>query len=57
MSRIGRKPIAIPQGVTVKVVDGAVEVQGPKGKMRQAFPVGINFELADGSSRSLNPWM
>ena len=48
MSRIGKKPIAIPKGVTVKVVDGAVEVQGPKGKMRQGFPSGINFELADG---------
>jgi large subunit ribosomal protein L6 len=48
MSRIGKKPIAIPKGVTVKVVDGAVDVQGPKGKMRQAFPPGINFELADG---------
>ena len=49
MSRIGKKPITIPKGVTVKVVDGAVEVQGPKGKMRQAFPLGINFELADGT--------
>src|SRR5438093_1044952 len=48
MSRIGKKPITIPKGVTVKVVDGAVEVQGPKGKLRQAFPTGINFELADG---------
>src|SRR6476661_2210068 len=48
MSRIGKKPITIPKGVTVKVVDGTVEVQGPKGKMRQAFPAGINFELADG---------
>src|SRR6476469_4041962 len=48
MSRIGKKPIAIPKGVTVKVTDGAVEVQGPKGKMRQAFPSGINFEMADG---------
>jgi large subunit ribosomal protein L6 len=48
MSRIGKKPITIPKGVTVKVVDGAVEVQGPKGKMRQAFPPGINFELTDG---------
>ncbi len=48
MSRIGKKPIAVPKGVTVKVLDGAVEVQGPKGKMRQAFPVGINFELTDG---------
>jgi large subunit ribosomal protein L6 len=48
MSRIGKKPIAIPKGVTVTVVDGAVELQGPKGKLRQAYPAGINFELADG---------
>ncbi len=48
MSRIGKKPITIPKGVTVKVQDGAGEVQGPKGKLRQAHPPGINFELADG---------
>jgi large subunit ribosomal protein L6 len=48
MSRIGKKPITIPKGVTVKVVDGAVEVQGPKGKLRQPHPAGIDFELADG---------
>ncbi len=48
MSRIGKKPITIPKGVTVKVLDGAVEVQGPKGKLKQGFPSGINFELSDG---------
>ena len=48
MSRIGKKPIAVPKGVTVKVAEGAVEVQGPKGKLRQIHPAGINFELADG---------
>ena len=48
MSRIGKKPITIPKGVTVKVLDGAIVVQGPKGKLLQAFPTGINFELADG---------
>src|SRR5689334_12155457 len=48
MSRIGKKPISVPNGVTVKVLDGAVEVQGPKGKLKQAFPSGINFELSDG---------
>jgi len=48
MSRIGKKPITIPKGVTVKVLDGAVEVQGPKGKLKQAYPSGINFELTDG---------
>ena len=48
MSRIGKKPITVPKGVTAKVVDGAVELQGPKGKLRQAHPAGINFELVDG---------
>ena len=48
MSRIGKKPITIPKGVTVKMLDGAVEVQGPKGKLKQYVPGGINFELADG---------
>ncbi len=48
MSRIGKKAITIPKGVTVKVLDGAVDVQGPKGKLRQAHPAGVNFELADG---------
>jgi large subunit ribosomal protein L6 len=48
MSRIGKKPIAVPKGVTVKVLDGAVEVQGPKGKLKQAFPRGITFAVADG---------
>ncbi len=48
MSRIGKKPITIPKGVNVKVLDGAVEVQGPKGKMRQPCPPGIDFELVDG---------
>jgi large subunit ribosomal protein L6 len=48
MSRIGKKPITVPKGVTVTVHDGVVEVQGPKGKMRQVFPSDINFELSDG---------
>jgi large subunit ribosomal protein L6 len=48
MSRIGKKPITIPKGVTVKVLDKAVEVQGPKGKLRQAHPSGIRFEVSDG---------
>ena len=48
MSRIGKKPIAVPKGVTAKVLAGAVEVQGPKGKLKQPLPSGINFELTDG---------
>ena len=48
MSRIGKKPIPIPKGVTVKVAPDAIEVKGPKGQLRQAHPSGINFELVDG---------
>jgi large subunit ribosomal protein L6 len=43
MSRIGKKPIPIPKGVTVKIALDAVEVQGPKGKLRQPLPPGILF--------------
>jgi large subunit ribosomal protein L6 len=43
MSRIGKKPISLPKGVTVKIDAGVVEVQGPKGKLRQATPPGILF--------------
>ncbi|MGE0705752.1 MAG: 50S ribosomal protein L6, partial [Vicinamibacterales bacterium] len=48
MSRIGKRPIAIPKDVTVKVLPGAVEVKGPKGTLRQAFPASIAFDLEDG---------
>jgi large subunit ribosomal protein L6 len=44
MSRIGKKPIPIPKGVTIKVAPDAIEVQGPKGKLRQGIPPGIVFE-------------
>jgi large subunit ribosomal protein L6 len=43
MSRIGKKPIAIPKGVTITVAADAVEVQGPKGKLRQVLPPGVVF--------------
>ena len=41
MSRIGKKPIAIPKGVTVKADASGVDVKGPKGQMKQALPPGI----------------
>src|ERR1700755_2103633 len=45
MSRIGKKIITVPKGVQADIQPGAVEVQGPKGKLRQAFPAGIGFSL------------
>jgi large subunit ribosomal protein L6 len=44
MSRIGRKPIPVPAGVKVQIGGGAVEVQGPKGKMTVKLPPGIGLE-------------
>ena len=49
MSRIGKKPIAIPKGVTINVVGNTVAVQGPKGKLETAIPAGIKVEQKDGN--------
>lgn len=48
MSRIGKKPIPVPKGVTVKVDAAGVDVKGPKGQMRQALPPGVILTLEDG---------
>jgi len=45
MSRIGKKPIAVPKGVTVAVKTGGVEVKGPKGTLLQYVPPGVTFEV------------
>ena len=49
MSRIGKKPIAIPKGVTVKSDASGVDVKGPKGQMKQALPPGITAVIEDGT--------
>ena len=43
MSRIGKKPIPVPKGVTVAVNAGAIEVKGPKGAVTQRIPPGVTF--------------
>ena len=48
MSRIGKKPIALPKGVTVKIEGNTVAVQGPKGKLDMQVPAGIQVEQQDG---------
>src|ERR1700688_4948183 len=44
MSRIGRKPIAVPAGVKIQIAPNSVEVQGPKGKLNVNLPRGIHLE-------------
>lgn len=49
MSRIGRKPIEVPSGVTVQADAFAVTVKGPKGTLQVPLPPGIRMEKQDGT--------
>jgi large subunit ribosomal protein L6 len=47
VSRIGKQPIAIPQGVNVKVLDGRITAEGPKGKLAQSVPAELSATVED----------
>jgi large subunit ribosomal protein L6 len=47
MSRIGKKPIGIPQGVTVKIEGAVVRAEGPTGRLTQTVPAGITARIDD----------
>jgi large subunit ribosomal protein L6 len=46
MSRIGRKPVAVPKGVTVAVNGQQVSVKGPKGELKRTFHPEMSIALA-----------
>ena len=48
MSRIGKKPVPIPQGVKVQVTDGTVRAEGPKGKLSQPIPAPLSAKVDGG---------
>jgi large subunit ribosomal protein L6 len=48
MSRIGKKPIPLPQGVKYEVKGNTVVVQGPKGQVQTHLPGGVKLETKDG---------
>jgi large subunit ribosomal protein L6 len=47
MSRIGKRPIAIPEGVTVAVDGQTVRAEGPRGKLVQSVPSGVSVAVTD----------
>jgi len=49
MSRIGKRPIEIPSGVTIMVDPGRVTVHGPKGELRQVVPARMLISQEDGT--------
>ena len=48
MSRIGRKAIEIPSGVSVEQADGEIRVRGPKGALARRMPPAVNMQVANG---------
>jgi large subunit ribosomal protein L6 len=48
MSRIGRKPVPVPEAVTVEIAPGNIAIKGPKGELRQVFSADMTVEQGDG---------
>lgn len=49
MSRIGTRPVVIPDGVTATPRKGAIKIKGPKGSLEVTVPEGIKAALEDGT--------
>ncbi len=48
MSRIGKKAVSIPDGVTATMEDGLVKIKGPKGELSTPMVDDLSYELSDG---------
>ena len=55
MSRIGKLPIAIPSGVSIKLEDNVITVKGPKGELKQAVNPEIGIEITDTEVKVTRP--
>jgi large subunit ribosomal protein L6 len=49
MSRIGRKPVAVPDAVTVTIAPGNIAVKGPKGELTQTYSQDMTVSQEDGT--------
>jgi len=49
MSRIGKLPVEIPNGVKVKYTDSVITVEGPKGTLSRSVMAGVVVEISDAS--------
>ncbi|MCX6289876.1 MAG: 50S ribosomal protein L6 [Bacteroidetes bacterium] len=55
MSRIGKKPVSIPKGVTITVKDSVVTVKGPKGELSQQIDRDITVEITETELTVIRP--
>ena len=49
MSRVGKMPVAVPAGVTVKIENNEVSVKGPKGELKRSFHPDLKVVLENGA--------
>ena len=55
MSRIGKKPVSIPKGVTITVKDSVVTVKGPKGELSQEMDRDITVAITESELTVVRP--
>lgn len=49
MSRIGKRPVAVPGGVTAAIADGTLTVKGPKGTLTLSLADDVTYSIEEGS--------
>jgi large subunit ribosomal protein L6 len=55
MSRIGRKPVVLPKGVTLEVQENTVAVKGPRGELQRTLHPEMQLAVADGQFTVTRP--
>ena len=53
-SRVGKRPVELPKGVTIAIKDGKIDVKGPKGSISRAVTPNVNIKI-EGSNVSVQP--
>ncbi len=48
MSRVGKKPVPIPQGVQASLKEGTIAIKGPKGELKRVLPQGVSVAVDKG---------
>jgi large subunit ribosomal protein L6 len=46
LSRVGKRPVPLPKGITASVKDGMVRIEGPKGKLSRTLPPNVAVDVA-----------
>jgi large subunit ribosomal protein L6 len=48
LSRVGKRPVELPKGVTASVANGKIDVKGPKGQLSRVIPPNVDVKVEAG---------